>query len=244
MPRSSKPPDTCKWGGPKLRGILKFSRPKIPVPSSWLKNDTYLSLAFVHGGTTQHSSTQPWKTVTTWGFWAKKNSPSGACAPLCHGNFILACRKKFIILCDMVRSMSRSMIWSVIWSVFRSGPYSDPVRSKWRLTSWLPHETISHAIVRNWKMAKVAVWKAFVSFLLLFARISFSKGDYSMNGTVYYTDGWVYYFYSVFVTVNLIFGIILWSTSTAKKAKEKKINASYFDVYPRGCIFMGWEWLL
>ena len=26
MPRSSKPPDTCKWGRPKLRGILKFSR--------------------------------------------------------------------------------------------------------------------------------------------------------------------------------------------------------------------------
>ena len=26
MPRSSKPPDRCKWGGPKLRGILKFSR--------------------------------------------------------------------------------------------------------------------------------------------------------------------------------------------------------------------------
>ena len=25
MPRSSKPSDTCKWGGPKLRGILKFS---------------------------------------------------------------------------------------------------------------------------------------------------------------------------------------------------------------------------
>ena len=24
-PRSSEPPDTCKWGGPKLRGILKFS---------------------------------------------------------------------------------------------------------------------------------------------------------------------------------------------------------------------------
>ena len=122
MPRSSKPPDTCKWGGPKLRGILKFSRPKIPGPSSWLKNDTYLSLAFVHGGTTQHSSTQPWKTATTWGFWAKKNSPSGACAPLCHGNFILACRTKFLILCDMIRSMSRSMIWSVIWSVIQSGP--------------------------------------------------------------------------------------------------------------------------
>ena len=28
MPRSSKPPDTCKWGGPKLRGILKFSPTK------------------------------------------------------------------------------------------------------------------------------------------------------------------------------------------------------------------------
>ena len=26
MPRSSKPPDTCKWGGPELRGILKFSQ--------------------------------------------------------------------------------------------------------------------------------------------------------------------------------------------------------------------------
>ena len=25
LPRSSKPPNTCKWGGPKLRGILKFS---------------------------------------------------------------------------------------------------------------------------------------------------------------------------------------------------------------------------
>ena len=25
MPRSSKPPDTCKWGGPELQGILKFS---------------------------------------------------------------------------------------------------------------------------------------------------------------------------------------------------------------------------
>ena len=25
MPRSSKPPDTCKWGGPKLRGIVEKS---------------------------------------------------------------------------------------------------------------------------------------------------------------------------------------------------------------------------
>ena len=114
-------------------------------------------------------------------------------------------------------------IHDLIRDLVRNPIQSDPVRSKWRLTSWLPHETISHAIVRNWKMAKVAVWKAFVSFLLLFARISFSKGDYSMNGTVYYTDGWVCYSYSVFVTVNLIFGIILWSTSTAKKRKRKKL---------------------
>ena len=26
MPQSSKPPDTCKWGGPRWPGILKFSR--------------------------------------------------------------------------------------------------------------------------------------------------------------------------------------------------------------------------
>ena len=26
MPRSSKLPDTCKWGGNELRGILKFSQ--------------------------------------------------------------------------------------------------------------------------------------------------------------------------------------------------------------------------
>ena len=26
MPRSSKPPDTCKWDGPKWPGILQFSR--------------------------------------------------------------------------------------------------------------------------------------------------------------------------------------------------------------------------
>ena len=36
MPRSSKPPDTCKWGGPKLRGILKFSREREKRPS-WRK---------------------------------------------------------------------------------------------------------------------------------------------------------------------------------------------------------------
>ena len=39
MPRSSKPPDTCKWGGPKLRGILKFS----PGRSACLTRDQLTS---------------------------------------------------------------------------------------------------------------------------------------------------------------------------------------------------------
>lgn len=38
-------------------------------------------------------------------------------------------------------------------------------------------------------MAKVTALRAFASFLLFFARISHGKGDYSVNGTVYYTDG-------------------------------------------------------
>ena len=31
------------------------------MPPFWLKNDTYLSLAFVHGSNSQHSLIQPWK---------------------------------------------------------------------------------------------------------------------------------------------------------------------------------------
>ena len=37
MPRSSKPPDTCKWGGPKWPGILKFS-PSIQKTCFLFKN--------------------------------------------------------------------------------------------------------------------------------------------------------------------------------------------------------------
>ena len=37
--------------------------------------DTYLSPAFVHGSTTQHSSLNTAVKVTTWGFGAKKNLP-------------------------------------------------------------------------------------------------------------------------------------------------------------------------
>ena len=35
----------------------------------------------------------------------KKKTPSGACAPLCDADFILACRAKFLILFNMIRSM-------------------------------------------------------------------------------------------------------------------------------------------
>ena len=53
--------------------------------------DTYLSLAFVHGSTTQHSSLYTAVKVTTWGFGKKrKKPPSGVCTPLCHAGFILA----------------------------------------------------------------------------------------------------------------------------------------------------------
>ena len=58
--------------------------------------DTYLSLAFVHGGTTQHSSLYTAMKVTTWGFGAKKKRlPSGVCAPLCHADFISLVAQNF-----------------------------------------------------------------------------------------------------------------------------------------------------
>ena len=38
--------------------------------------DTYLSLAFVHGSTTQHSSLYTAVKVTTWGFGEKKKKTS------------------------------------------------------------------------------------------------------------------------------------------------------------------------
>ena len=47
-----------------------------------------------------------------WGFWAEKTF-SGACAQLCHAEF-LACHTKFIILFYMIRSMIRysGLTWS------------------------------------------------------------------------------------------------------------------------------------
>ena len=49
-----------------------------------LMKDTYLSLAFVHGSTTQHSSLYTAVKVTTWGFGEKKkkkNLPVGSALP-------------------------------------------------------------------------------------------------------------------------------------------------------------------
>ena len=143
------------------------------MPSFWLKNDTYLSLAFIswwHYSTLLDTAV---KDSDYMGFLGKKRTlqvgpalhygsnfriprNSFTChwiriasivlcldlqslpthvseadqscgvfwslAPLCHGNFILACRTKFLILYNMIRSMSRSMIWSAFWSVIRSGP--------------------------------------------------------------------------------------------------------------------------
>ena len=86
-------------------------------------NDTYLELAFIHGGTTLHSLTQPWKWLH--GVLGQKKTPRGAHPLLCH--FVLACYTK--ILFYMVRSMILDP-WFNPWSGARSDPWSDPVRSR------------------------------------------------------------------------------------------------------------------
>ena len=86
--------------------------------------DTYLSVAFVHGSTTQHSSLYTAVKVTTWGLGTKKKPPSGVCTPLSHAGFILALHAKFrvsinmirSVLCDPIRDLS-SDPWSDSWSV-------------------------------------------------------------------------------------------------------------------------------
>ena len=42
MPRSSKPPDTCKWGGNELRGILKFSHQNSHKSTLWSSSYAHL----------------------------------------------------------------------------------------------------------------------------------------------------------------------------------------------------------
>lgn len=55
----------------KLKNQYQIAK-KIPMPPSLLKNDLYLSLAFIHGGTTQLLDTV--LKVTTWSSGAKKLS--------------------------------------------------------------------------------------------------------------------------------------------------------------------------
>ena len=113
--------------------------------ASWLKSDTFLLLAFIQGGATQHSLTQPWKWLHGV-LWQK--TFKWACSPLSHrlcfgllcsicnfhwkycnfftknyNIFILACHTKFLILIVM--------IWSMIWSMICDlvcDPVGDPVR--------------------------------------------------------------------------------------------------------------------
>ena len=66
---------------------------------------TYLSPAFVHGSTTQHSSLYTAVKVTTWGFGAKKKPPSVVCAPLCNSDFILALHAKFRVSINLIQSV-------------------------------------------------------------------------------------------------------------------------------------------
>ena len=80
--------------------------------------DTYLSLAFVHGSTTQHSSLYTAMKVTPWGFGEKK-PPSGVCTPLCHAGFILALHAKFRVSINMIRSVLYDPIRDPIRDLFQ-----------------------------------------------------------------------------------------------------------------------------
>ena len=68
MPRSSKPPDTCKWGGPKLRGILKFSRNVFFFQYRDKNKSFRLSAKGNHLSTTAVSYFSRQKVVTLTGF--------------------------------------------------------------------------------------------------------------------------------------------------------------------------------
>ena len=116
--------------------------------------DTYLSLAFVHGSTTQHSSLYTAVKVTTWGFGEKKKKkkpPSGVCTPLCHAGFILALHAKFrvsinmirSVLCDLIRDPIRDLL-QVFWTLsnMSAQSYSQGINQKnlvgpFRYSDWL-----------------------------------------------------------------------------------------------------------
>ena len=63
-----------------------------------------------------------WWNVTTRGFWAKKKKNlSGACTPLCHTDFILACHAKFLISINEIWSMIQSVVQFEVQSMIQSG---------------------------------------------------------------------------------------------------------------------------
>ena len=65
------------------------------------------------------------------GLFGQKKTSSGACAPLCHADFILVCRAKFLILFNTIRSMISDPIRDPIFDSIRDGirdPFRDPIR--------------------------------------------------------------------------------------------------------------------
>ena len=62
-----------------------------------------------------------WWNMTTRGFWAKKKNLSGACTPLCHTDFILACHAKFLISINEIWSMIQSVVQFEVQSMIQSG---------------------------------------------------------------------------------------------------------------------------
>ena len=89
--------------------------------------DTYLSPAFVHGSTTQHSSLYTAVKVTTWGFGAKKkNLPVRSVLHYATQTSFWRCTQNF----------ECQLTWSNLCSVIRSVIY-DPIRDPIQVFSTL-----------------------------------------------------------------------------------------------------------
>ena len=88
--------------------------------------DTYLSLAFVHGSTTQHSSLNTAVKVTTWGFGAKKNLPVRSVLHYATQTLFWRCTQNF----------ECQLTWSDLCSVIRFVIY-DPIRDPIQVFSTL-----------------------------------------------------------------------------------------------------------
>ena len=79
--------------------------------------DTYLSPAFVHGSTTQHSSLNTAVKVTTWGFGAKKNLPVRSVLHYATQTLFWLCTQNF----------ECQLTWSNLCSVIYD-PIRDPIQ--------------------------------------------------------------------------------------------------------------------